>query len=141
VTRERGDVAVPHRYEIGDYFGYFSFRTLQRTLKGGKIDFQPTSTIAGGRQSLQLLSGFVAGGYTDADPRDDYFNGVSWLIESPAWGKVVLNGVHNYRQAGYAPTVAAPIRRWPALPASMASSLAVTACWRKASLPPSSAIP
>ncbi|MDP6952447.1 MAG: hypothetical protein QGF53_06760, partial [Alphaproteobacteria bacterium] len=101
VTRERGDVSVPHRYEIGDYFGYFSFRTLQRTLKGGKIDFQPVSTIAGGRQSLQLLSGFVAGGYTDADPRDDYFNGASWLIESPSWGKVIVNGVHNYRQAGF----------------------------------------
>jgi hypothetical protein len=101
LTRERGDVSLPHRYEIGDTFGYFSFRTLQRTLKGGKIDFQPTSTIAGGRQSLQLLSGFVAGGYTDADPRDDYFNGVSWLIDSPAWGKVAVNGVHNYRQADY----------------------------------------
>jgi len=80
LTREKGDGSLPHRLEVGDYFGYFSYRTLQRTLKGGQIDLQPRGGWAGERHSVQVLSGFVNPSYRDLDPLEDYYNGASWLV-------------------------------------------------------------
>ncbi len=99
LTREKGDGSLPHRLEVGDYFGYFSYRTLQRTLKGGQIDLQPRGGWAGERHSVQVLSGFVNPSYRDLDPLEDYYNGASWLVSHPDWGNFSLNGVHNIRKS------------------------------------------
>ena len=99
LTREKGDGSLPHRLEVGDYFGYFSYRTLQRTLKGGQIDLQPRGGWAGERHSVQVLSGFVNSSYRDLDPLEDYYNGASWLVSHPDWGNFSLNGVHNIRKS------------------------------------------
>ena len=43
LTWTKGDGSVPLRAEAGDFFGFYSFRTLQRALKGGQLELQPDS--------------------------------------------------------------------------------------------------
>ena len=40
--REMGESDVPYRFDVGDFYGYTSFRTLQTSLKGIQIELQPS---------------------------------------------------------------------------------------------------
>lgn len=102
LTWQDGEASVPNRVEIGDYFGYFSLRTLQRALKGVQVDLQPIGTFLGARHSIIGLSGYLDQNYNAPDANNDLFNGISWLIEHPTWGTFALNAVHNYRDANRA---------------------------------------
>lgn len=99
LTRESGSGAVPYRLEMGDYFAYFSYLTLQRSLKGARWEMQPHSDTAGRRHSIVLLSGMDQPYWYDLDPADNYTNAFSWLVEDRALGAWGLNFAHNYRQA------------------------------------------
>jgi len=36
IFNERGDVGVPYRLDMGDFYGFFSYRTLQMSLEGSR---------------------------------------------------------------------------------------------------------
>lgn len=99
VTREKGDSAIPYRFEAGDYFAYFSFRTLQRSLKGAQIELQPTSDASGLRQSVLLVAGANQPNWRHVQAGDDWTNGISWLVESGAQTRFSANLLRNSRQA------------------------------------------
>jgi len=94
VVRENGEGAVPYRVEAGDYFGYFSYRTLQRSLKGLQVELQP-----GEGQSLVLLTGVNQPSWRHLQKDDDFSHGASWLMAIGTATKFGANFVHNARQA------------------------------------------
>lgn len=101
LTWTKGDGSVPLRAEGGDFFGFYTFRTLQRALKGGQLELQPQVPWLDGFHSLQFSSGSNQQTYVGSAFEnwfDDYFNGVSWLTENggSTWSASM---VHGYRQA------------------------------------------
>lgn len=97
LTQENGEGRVPYRLEMGDFFGFHSFRTLQRSLKGGQVELQPAMGGFGDAlHSIQILSGSNLQAYTDGEAFDDYFNGASWLMSWPNTN-LSANLVHNFR--------------------------------------------
>ncbi len=91
--REKGDASLPHRAQFGDYFGFFSFRTLQSSLKGAQIELQPAPN-----HSIQIFSGARQSSWRRMQLSDNYNNGASYLFQSQTAGRWGLNFVHNYRQ-------------------------------------------
>ncbi len=98
LTRERGDAPLPYRLEVGDYLGYFSYRTLQRSLKGAQLELQPPSA-GPWRSSLVLLLGEDQPYWKKLQLRDNLSAGLSWLAERPGQAAFGLNLVRNLRQA------------------------------------------
>ncbi len=97
---ERGDVALPYRLELGDVYGYFSYRTLQKSLKGLRLELHPEIGGEDEKHSLVLVSGLSPDppSWRHLQARDSFTHGVSWLTETPALGKLSLNYAFNYRQ-------------------------------------------
>ncbi len=96
LTWEKGDRGVPFRNQLGDTFSFISTRTIQRSLKGIQLEFQPTFASMDGKNSFLLFSGAGADDYKDYTPRDNLFSGASWLMEHPRWGNYAVNIVHNH---------------------------------------------
>src|SRR6185295_5110942 len=82
LSREKGDAAIPYRWELGDYFGYFSYRTLQRSLKGGMIELQPRVDPGIWEPSIILLTGTQAPDWVNVTPQNDYTNGISMMLRA-----------------------------------------------------------
>ncbi len=95
--REKGDGPVPYRMELGDYYGYYSYRTLQRGLKGVQFEFQPLAGRSSNQLSIVLSSGSAALDWRDLHLGDDYTNGISVLLESDWLGRVNTSLLHNSR--------------------------------------------
>ncbi|MBM3560327.1 MAG: hypothetical protein FJX53_10725 [Alphaproteobacteria bacterium] len=95
MTYLNGEASVPYRVEAGDFYGFFSPRTLQRPLKGGQIDLQP----GGGLGSLQLLGGVSAPNYRNFDLNHDTFTGASALVEPADSAPIAFNVVHGHRKS------------------------------------------
>ena len=95
---EKGDVAIPYRVHLGDFFGYFSYLTLQRSLKGVQVELQPRIDRWGQRHSIMFLTGVNSFQWRGIDLRDDISIGASWLIDSTHFGVLNFNLVHNYQQ-------------------------------------------
>lgn len=97
LTKEKGDAAVPFRIEMGDVFSYYSYRTMQTSLKGAQMDLQPFSD-SGRKHSFLITSGTQQPSWRNLHPSDNYFNGASYLLDDPVFGKYSFNFVHNTRQ-------------------------------------------
>ena len=95
-TWEKGDVALPFRLDGGDYFGFYSYRTLQRSLKGAQVELQPGGD---GRQSILLSAGAVQPTYRDFDADEDSYVGASWRFEPLPGAGLSANVVHNQRES------------------------------------------
>ena len=95
---EKGDVSMPFRATAGDFFASQSDRTIQRPLKGTLLELQPHWGDERRFHSLQIFTGASAPTYHEFDATDDYYNGVSWLIEDNAYGSFLLSAVQNYRK-------------------------------------------
>jgi len=98
VVREDGAAALPYRVEAGDFFGNFSYRTLQRSLKGGQVELQPAST-GPIRQSILVVSGVEEASWRHLHGTRNWTNGASWLVELDPQQHFSANVVHNRRQA------------------------------------------
>lgn len=94
LLREKGDVYIPYRFEAGDYFGNLSLRTIQQSLKGVQLEFQPGSGDS--RNSLLFFSGASGQTWRDFALSRNYSNGASYLMEG-SYGKMSLNYVNNTR--------------------------------------------
>lgn len=106
VKWEKGDAPVPFRATGGDFLGFTSIRTLQRSLKGGMVELQPRLGGKGLRHSIQLFSGLNTSIYRNLDKNMNWFNGLSWLVQQPKGGRLAVNLVQNYVEA----TSSAPSR-------------------------------
>lgn len=98
LTKTKGDLLIPLRLEMGDIFSYFTYRTLQSSLKGVQLDLQPFQN-SGSRHSFIITSGARQSSWRNFHLQDSYFNGVSYLLDNPKFGKFSLNAVQNSRQA------------------------------------------
>ncbi len=79
----------------------YSFRPLQRALKGGQLELQPQVGWLDGTHSLQFSSGSNQQTYVGSAFEnwfDDYFNGASWLTENGG-STYSFSLVHGFRQA------------------------------------------
>lgn len=99
LVRENGDNALPYRLELGDHFAYYSYLTLQRSLKGAQVEFQPASKIAGRRHSIQITSGANDSSWRGLSLQEDHSTGASWLMQDETLGSMSINFVHNSRDA------------------------------------------
>jgi hypothetical protein len=101
---ENGELGLPFRLDVGDFFATQSRRTLQRGLKGFQLEMQPGGASL--PQSLQVFWGRSAQDYDVMfDDRKDYFYGASWLIESTFLGALSVSSV-GYYDDGYQPASA-----------------------------------
>lgn len=101
--REKGDAGLPYRFEVGDYFANFSYRTLQRSLKGGMLELQPaTTSSADWRYSIVMLTGAGASSWRSFTADEDYTNGLSLLMVTPGNTRIVGNVLQNRRDGNFA---------------------------------------
>jgi len=98
LTKTKGDLLIPLRLEMGDVFSYFTYRTLQSSLKGLQLDLQPFQNTDS-RHSFIITSGARQSSWRNFHLSDNYFNGISYLLDNPKFGKFSLNAVQNSRQA------------------------------------------
>lgn len=101
IKQENGDFIIPYRAEAGDFFAFQSFRTMQRSLKGVQVEFQPD--LGGNtRNSIILFSGGGSPAWRSFQLKDDWSNGASWLVEHPVYGRVSINLALNHKKANQA---------------------------------------
>lgn len=90
---EKGDSAIPFIAEVGDYYASFSSRSLQRPLKGARVEIQPVT--GDWQHSFVGLSGYNANNYRTFELDNDHYFGASWLTEHERFGAFIVNAVHN----------------------------------------------
>lgn len=95
--KEHGACGVPYRLEIGNIYGNFSYRTLQRSMIGAQIDFQPTSHNDRIQQSFVLLFGRNDQDWTELEKSPDRTIGFSWLWQRGNVERLAFNVVGNTR--------------------------------------------
>lgn len=96
LTWQKGDAPVPFRATGGDFYGFFTPRTVQRSLKGFQVELQPRVSRKQ-RYSLQFFGGAVQPSYRDMDFKADRSFGGSLLIDAGKSGVYSLNLVKNKR--------------------------------------------
>ncbi|GAB6051634.1 hypothetical protein JCM17960_04540 [Magnetospira thiophila] len=106
ILKENGEVEVPYRMELGNFYGEYTNRTLQTSLKGGSMEFQPVQNWYGEKHSLQFLVGSGVTRWDRDNFEDDIYTGASWLIDATSiganradYGTWTLNWVRNMRPA------------------------------------------
>lgn len=99
-VRENGEGDMPYRAEFGDHFAYYSYLTLQRSLKGAQLELQPNLNTYGFKHSFVLTTGANESNWRDLTLQDDYTTGLSWLMQSDQGG-LSLNLVHNFRDNSF----------------------------------------
>lgn len=100
LTYEKGDIALPFRVEVGDYYLEYSPRTIQRSLKGAQLELQPDiGSSVGRRLSIQFASGARQSRWKQFDFNEDLTNSMSLSFEDSVFGLWNLNYVHNSRKA------------------------------------------
>lgn len=97
LTREVGDVALPYRVELGDYFSYFSYMTQQRSMKGAQLELQPR--LGDRVDSLVVFAGANEPSWQDFDLHEDLSAGASYLLDSARFGTWSVNTVFNHRDS------------------------------------------
>ncbi|MEM7542729.1 MAG: hypothetical protein AAF384_14270 [Pseudomonadota bacterium] len=96
LTRENGE-GLPYRAEVGDFFGYYSYLTLQRSLKGAQLELQPFSGNASRQYSVIVTAGALESNWRDLTLQDNFTTGASFLIQDETFGTLNFNLAHNYR--------------------------------------------
>lgn len=99
LTWEKGDAAIPFRFDFGDLSANFSQRTVQQSLKGLQLEMQPDWKIGSAEQrhSIIAFSGMNQRILRDVQVNRDLFSGLSWLVDMARYGTWAFHVVHNYR--------------------------------------------
>jgi hypothetical protein len=98
IRQENGGFIIPYRADIGDFFAFQSYRTIQRSLKGMQVEFQPDLS-ADTAVSLVLFSGMASRNWRDLKSSEGVSSGASVLLENTIWGTVGANFLFNYKNA------------------------------------------
>jgi len=99
LRQQNGEFFIPYRAEAGDFFAFQSYRTIQRSLKGGRIEFQPQLGGSKFRHSIEIFSGAASPAWDTFQFKDDFSTGASWLVQHPLLGSFEANVVLNHKQA------------------------------------------
>ena len=99
LRQENGAFFIPYRAEAGDVFAFQSYRTIQRSLKGGKLEFQPQWGGDNWKNSIELFSGSATPTWETFQYQDDFSSGASWLVQQSLLGTLSANVVTNHKQA------------------------------------------
>ncbi|MFB6345137.1 MAG: hypothetical protein ABEK50_05100, partial [bacterium] len=92
--RESGKAKIPYRLTVGDFFGKFSRRTLQRSLQGLSLELQPNPWW-NYNQSIQVLNGAILPNqWRNLDDYTGSSHGLSWLLQKEKQS-INLNFVYN----------------------------------------------
>ena len=95
---EKGNLPVPFKFEIGDHFGFYTYRTMQRSLKGLQLELQPAfGDLTKVRHSILLTAGAPLATYDEGGLKDDLYHGASWLTHADSTD-LSLNVMRNSRQ-------------------------------------------
>ncbi|PHS22820.1 MAG: hypothetical protein COA84_12140 [Robiginitomaculum sp.] len=98
LRQENGGYVVPYRAEAGDFLAFQSYRTIQRSLKGMQVEFQPdlndTTSL-----SIALFSGMASRDWRDINATDGVSSGVSVLAANAILGTIGANFLYNYKKA------------------------------------------
>ncbi|MCW9033639.1 MAG: hypothetical protein OQJ97_05415 [Rhodospirillales bacterium] len=95
---ENGAAHTPFKAEAGDTFADFSIRTVQTSVKGAQIEFQPQSKNQKEFSSIQLFTGTAKTDWSKGNPKQDYYTGASYLVEMPDVGLFSINWVNNIKE-------------------------------------------
>ncbi len=112
---ENGNVSLPYRVDAGDLVANLSRRTLQASVRGAAVEFQPRSDN-GAQQSILLVSGIAKPRWSDtfsSNAGDTVHTGMSWLY-SPSGGQTLIgaNFVHSrVRDGVYGTTPGADLQQ------------------------------
>lgn len=101
LIQENGETRTPYRLEVGDYFAYYSFRTLQRSLKGVQLEFQPHPSRDGGpQQSFVFTTGANSPLWRRFELDEDYTHAASYLYrDAERRASYAASAVFNERAA------------------------------------------
>jgi hypothetical protein len=94
IFHERGDGALPFRLELGDQMVGLSPLTLQRTLKGARVELMPLSAVDGRQHSLTVFAGADNTTWRDFDTDSEY-RGASWRVADNRLGRLRANVVYH----------------------------------------------
>lgn len=95
--QERGDVPLPYRLELGDIYANLSYRTMQRSLRGGQIDLQPKPR-GNERHSFLFLYGVADYDWNEVEQPNDRNAGFSWLYQKGEATKLGFHAAYNLRE-------------------------------------------
>ncbi len=93
ILNERGNVALPYRLDMGDFYGFFTYRTLQVSLRGIQIEFQPQQR--NWNHSLVFLIGSSRYSWNHYQPDDDHTIGLSYLMSKASGSSIAFNMVYT----------------------------------------------
>ncbi len=96
IFNERGDVGLPYRLDLGDFYGFFSYRTLQMSLRGLQIELQPQQSRW--NQSIMFLIGSSQYPWNHYQPQDDHTIGLSYLISPSSRSNLAFNIAYTKRK-------------------------------------------
>ena len=89
ILNENGESSLPYRAEAGDFMGFFTPRTMQRSLKGAQFELQPQDDDL--NHSLVFLLGCNQASWMDMHPEDEYTLGASYLLARESNANLGLN--------------------------------------------------
>lgn len=94
--RSLGDRNIPYRWEVGDYFSYFSYMTQQLSGKGAQSELQPG--LFGDADSFVFFGGTNEARWQELEFDIDNSTGASYLVRFEEFGELGLHGVYNFRE-------------------------------------------
>lgn len=77
---QKGDARAPFRATAGDFFAFFSPRTVQRSVKGLELEFQPSIEGSDALHSVLIFAGLNSATYRGIDSDADVHAGLSWFV-------------------------------------------------------------
>lgn len=96
---QKGDGAVPFRFEAGDVFAFTSTRTALVGLRGFTLELQPDLGTPDQALSVLGFAGVTANDYDELTLDDGFFAGTSLLFSDDTDGVLTANAVYHRRGA------------------------------------------
>ncbi len=94
---ENGELLIPFRMQAGNFFGNFTPRSLQQSLKGLSLELDPGTGRGDLNHSLLLLCGTHHTDWRFLEDNDDFSSGISYLLSHKKGDSLVFSIVNNHR--------------------------------------------
>lgn len=96
---QKGDVALPFKVELGDFYGDLSPRVFQKSLKGLRLEIQPRLLEGREKHAIEAFAGVAADSYRLVDKDPDATGALDWLVEDKVLGSLIAS--YAYREKRY----------------------------------------
>jgi len=95
---EKGDVGLPFRAEVGDFYGELSPRSFQKSLKGLRLEIQPRLLEGRQKHAIEAFGGVSAATYRLVDRDPDATGAMAWLVEDKVFGSLIASYAHREKR-------------------------------------------